>query len=100
MSEKTFGPFELQKAYNNEPVPADFIERRRISAAMQTLAERLIRAEGDIDTLSGWADQLEALVATVGEPARRDTRAANRKLFTGSATTEDIFHMMDYDPVG
>jgi len=100
VSEKTFGPFELQKAYNNEPVPADFVERRRISAAMQTLAERLIRAEGDIDTLSAWADQLEALVATVGEPARRDPRAANRKLFTGSATTEDIFHMMDYDPVG
>jgi len=44
VSEKTFGPFELQKAYKTEPVPSDFAQRRRISAAMQLLAERLIRA--------------------------------------------------------
>ncbi|MCG8391880.1 MAG: PaaI family thioesterase [Pseudomonadales bacterium] len=100
MSEKTFGPFELRKAYTTEPVPADFQQRRRISAAMHTLSERLIRAEADEATLQQWAERLEALVETVGEPERRDTRAANRKLFTGAATAEDIFHMMDYDPVG
>ncbi|EKF75652.1 hypothetical protein A11A3_02247 [Alcanivorax hongdengensis A-11-3] len=100
MSEKTFGPFELQKAYKTEPVPADFVQRRRISAAMHTLAERLIRAEADEATLAGWAQQLESVVAAIGEPDRRDTREANRKLFTGAATAEDIFHMMDYDPVG
>ena len=100
MSEKTFGPFELQKAYNNEPVPEDFVQRRRISAAMQTLAQRLIRAEADTATLEQWAQQLESVVEAVGTPEQRDTRAANRKLFTGAATAEDIFHMMDYDPVG
>ena len=68
MSEKTFGPFELQKAYKTEPVPSDFAQRRRISAAMQLLAERLIRAEADEATLAGWAAQLEAMVETVGIP--------------------------------
>ena len=100
MSEKTFGPFELQKAYKTEPVPSDFVQRRRISAAMQLLAERLIRAEADEATLAAWAEQLEAMVETVGTPERRDTREANRKLFTGKATADDIYHMMDYDPVG
>ena len=90
MSEKTFGPFELQKAYQTEPVPSDFAQRRRISAAMQLLAERLIRAEADEATLAGWAEQLEAMVETVGTPERRDTRDENRKLFTGKATADDI----------
>lgn len=100
MSEKTFGPFQLRQAYKNEPVPADFVQRRRISAAMQTLAERLVRVDVAEGQLADWADHLENLVAQVGEPARRDSRTANRNLFTGSATIDDIFHMMDYDPVG
>ena len=100
MTEKTFGPFELQKAYSTEPVPDDFVLRRRISTAMRTLSERVIRAEVDQATLQHWAEQLEAVVATVGEPERRDSKQANRKLFTGAATIGDLYHMMDYDPVG
>ena len=99
MTEKTFGPFELQKAYSTEPVPDDFVLRRRISTAMRTLSERVIRAEVDQATLQHWAEQLEAVVATVGEPERRDSKQANRKLFTGAATIEDLYHMMDFDPV-
>lgn len=99
MTEKTFGPFELHQAYSREAVPEDFQQRRRIRAAMQTLAERLMRVEVEQGTLESWAEQLEALVANVGTPAQRDPREANRRLFTGSATLDDIFHMMDYDAI-
>ncbi len=98
--EKTYGPFELRTAYATEPVPDDFVQRRRIGEAIRSLSERLIRVEADEATLTDWADQLEALVATVGEPERRDSRQANSKLFTGAATIGDLYHMMDYDPVG
>ena len=100
MPEKTYGPFELRNAYTSEPVPEDFVQRRRIAEAIRTLSERLIRVEADNATLAGWAGQLETLLETVGEPARRDSRDANRKLFTGAATIGDLYHMMDYDPVG
>ncbi|MDF1820287.1 MAG: PaaI family thioesterase [Alcanivoracaceae bacterium] len=99
MTEKTFGPFELLSAHKGD-VPETFLERRRIAAAMQALSERLIRIEADDSDLAAWADQLEALVASVGDRQRRDTRAANRKMFTGQATATDIFDMMDYDPMG
>jgi len=99
MTEKTFGPFELLSAHKGE-VPETFLERRRIAAAMQALSERLIRIEADDSDLADWADQLESLVARVGDRQRRDTRAANRKMFTGQATATDIFDMMDYDPMG
>lgn len=99
MTEKTFGPFELLSAHKGD-VPATFLERRRIAAAMQTLSEKLIRIEAEDADLSAWADQLEALVERVGDRPRRDTRIANRKMFTGQATAADIFDMMDYDPMG
>lgn len=97
--EKTFGPFELISAHKGE-VPADFIARRRIAAAMQQLSERLIRAEADQSALEDWAGVLESLVQQVGAPERRDTRDANRRMFSGKATSRDIFDMMDFDPVG
>ena len=100
MSEpKTFGPFQLLAAHQGE-VPETFRVRRRVSEAMHRLAERLIRVDADDAALNDWAGRLEQLLADVGEPPRRDTRAANRKLFSGQASAEDVFDMMDYDPVG
>lgn len=99
MTEKTFGPFELLAAHKGE-VPEDFMARRRIAAAMQQLSERLIRAEAGYAELEQWAATLEQLVTTVGTPQRRDTRAANRRMFSGAATVGDIFDMMDFDPAG
>lgn len=99
MTEKTYGPFELLAAHR-ETVPETFVARRRIAAAMQTLSERLIRTEADDPTLERWAGQLEAIAEQAGEYGRRDTRVANRKMFTGQATAQDIFDMMDYDPMG
>jgi acyl-coenzyme A thioesterase PaaI-like protein len=99
MTEKKWGPFELLSAHDSQ-VPETFVIRRRIAAAMQQLSERLIRVEaGDAD-LQQWATTLEGLLETVGHPARRNTREANRRLFTGQASTFDVFDMMDYDPVG
>lgn len=99
MSEKKWGPFELVSAHNAEP-PASFLIRRRIAAAMQQLSERLIRVDAADADLERWATTLEKLVEQVGTPARRNTREANRRLFTGQASTYDVFDMMDYDPVG
>ncbi|KAF0809357.1 hypothetical protein A167_01949 [Alcanivorax sp. S71-1-4] len=99
MTDKTFGPFELLAAHKGE-VPADFVARRRIAAAMQQLSERLIRAEASQADLEHWAGTLEQLAETVGTPERRDTRAANRRMFSGAATAGDIFDMMDFDPAG
>ena len=99
MSEKTFGPFELLAAHKGD-VPADFIAHRRIAAAMQQLSERLIRAEASQAELEQWAAALEQVAETVGQPERRDTRAANRRVFSGAATADDIFDMMDFDPAG
>lgn len=99
MSEKTYGPFELLAAHKAE-VPETFVVRRRIAAAMQTLSEKLIRIEAADADLDQWAQQLESLVDQVGDRPRRDTRTANRRMFTGQATSADIFDMMDYDPMG
>ena len=98
MSEKKWGPFELVSAHNAEP-PASFLIRRRIAAAMQQLSERLIRVEADDADLELWASSLESLLEQVGTPPRRNNRDANRRLFSGQASTFDVFDMMDYDPV-
>ena len=99
MDEKKWGPFELLNAHT-APVPDSFVQRRRIAAAMQQLSERLIRVEADDEALSSWASALEQLLEDVGHPARRNTREANRRLFSGQASTFDVFDMMDYDPMG
>ncbi|MCC1497282.1 PaaI family thioesterase [Alcanivorax sp. 1008] len=99
MPEKKWGPFELLSAHDSD-VPQTFVIRRRIAAAMQQLSERLIRVEADDADLEQWATTLEGLLETMGTPPRRNTREANRRLFTGQASTFDVFDMMDYDPVG
>lgn len=99
MTEKTYGPFELLSAHRQQP-PADFADRRRIAKAAQRLHDALIRIEAEPEELSQWADRLEGLADDVEGHERRDTRQANRSLFTGQATATDIFDMMDYDPVG
>jgi acyl-coenzyme A thioesterase PaaI-like protein len=67
---------------------------------MQSLSEKLIRIEAEDSDLSEWAARLEDLLEQVGDRPRRDSRTANRRMFTGQATAEDIFDMMDYDPMG
>lgn len=99
MTEKKYGPQQLLEAHR-EQVPEDFVQRRRIAAAMQTLSERLIRMEADHGELEDWAAQLEGLVEQVGERPRRSAKEANRRMFHGQATLGDIFDMMDFDPVG
>ena len=99
MTEKTYGPFELLAAHKGE-VPPTFVVRRRIAAAMQALSEKLIRIEAQDPDLEDWASALEQLVQQVGDRPRRDSRSANRRMFTGQATPADIFDMMDYDPMG
>lgn len=96
---RTYNPFQLFDAYD-EPVPASFVERRRVSQAIRALTEKLIRIEADDALLSAWADHLEAMAEEAAPCGRLDTKAANRKLFSGQATTADVFQMMDYDPVG
>lgn len=99
MTNKTWGPLQLLEAHKGD-VPENFVPRRRIAAAMQALSERLIRMDASTEELSGWADQLEGLLAEIGERSHRDSRAANKRLFTGQATSSDVFDMMDFDPVG
>jgi acyl-coenzyme A thioesterase PaaI-like protein len=96
---KTYNPFELFQAHEG-PVPESFKQRRRVSHALKELTEKLIRIEADDDRLAAWAERLEVVLAEASLCARRDTKDANRKLFSGQATAEDVFHMMDYNPVG
>jgi len=99
MSEKTYGPFQLLKAHE-DGTPESFVVRRRVAEAMRELADRLIRTEASDEQLGAWAQSLEAILAEAKPCERRDTRAANKKLFTGQATASDVFDMMDYDPMG
>ena len=99
MTEKTYGPFELLAAHQDTP-PDSFVVRRRLAAAMRELSERLIRTEADDAVISAWAQQCEAMLEQARGFERRDTRAANKKLFTGQASASDVFDMMDYDPMG
>ena len=50
--------------------------------------------------LARWAESAEALLQEARSHGRVDTRAANKKLFTGKATASDVFDMMDYDAMG
>jgi acyl-coenzyme A thioesterase PaaI-like protein len=99
MSLTTYGPFELLSAHKEDP-PGDFGERRRIAAAAQRIHNALIRIEAEPEELTDWADRLEQLADAVEGHGHRDSRQANRNLFSGQATARDIFDMMDYDPVG
>lgn len=99
MSEKTYGPFEVLAAHQGE-VPASFVPRRRLAAALRELSQYLVRTEADDALIAAWAEQLEAVVGQARDHGRRDTRNANRKLFTGQASALDVFDMMDYDPMG
>ncbi len=99
MSDKTYGPFELLAAHQQTP-PATFEQRRQLAAALRELSEHLIRTEADDATLGQWAAQAQTMLAQAKQFQRRDTRAANKKLFTGQASASDVFDMMDYDPMG
>lgn len=99
VAEKTYNPFELFKAHDG-PVPETFVHRRRLAAAFKRLNNQLIRIEADDEVLANWAGRLETLLAETEAFAQKDTKDANRKLFTGKATAEDVFYMMDYAPVG
>jgi len=99
MSEKTYGPFELLAAHQQTP-PASFTVRRQLASALRELSEQLIRTQADDAQLADWTAQAQALLAQARTYERRDTRAANKKLFTGQAGASDVFDMMDYDPMG
>ena len=99
MSDENFGPHQLLQAHLGEP-PEDFVERRRIAAAMQELAARVVRMEAQPSELRDWAEQLEGLVEQIGEREQRSAKDANRRMFSGKASLRDIFDMMDFDPVG
>lgn len=97
--EKTYNPFQLFDAHDG-PVPASFVQRRRVSAAIRQITAKLIRIDADDDQLSAWADRLETLQQELAEYEQLDTQATSRKLFSGKATASDVFQMMDYNPVG
>lgn len=97
--EKVYGPFQLLAAHS-EPPPQSFLVRRRLAAAMRALSEKLIRTDASDDELAQWAQTMEDVLKQAAGHDRRDTRAANKKLFTGQANASDVFDMMDYDPMG
>lgn len=99
VTERTYGPFELLAAHRETP-PESFQVRRRLAAALRELSEHLIRTDADDATLADWAARAEDMLAAARGFERRDTRDANRKLFTGQASAMDVFDMMDYDPMG
>ena len=98
MTNKVYGPQNLVDAHILEP-PLQFVAHRRIAAAMQHISAGIIRADATTEELSDWADVLEQLAADMGGRSQRDARAANRRLMAGEASYEDIFDMMDFDPV-
>lgn len=99
MTDKKYGPFELLAAHQETP-PESFQVRRRLAAALRDLSEHLIRSEANDDILADWAGRAEQILSEAATFDRRDTRDANRKLFTGQASAADVFDMMDYDPMG
>lgn len=96
--QKNYGPFELLDAYG-QPAPDTFVLRRQVAEVMRSLSEQLVRIDCTDDELGEWSKQLEAVLAQVRGHERRDTRAANKKLFTGQASATDVFDMMDYEPM-
>lgn len=99
MTEKTYGPFELLAAHQQTP-PASFDVRRQLAASLRALSERLVRIDADDQQLLRWAQTAQLMLDQASTFERRDTRAANKKLFTGQASASDVFDMMDYDPMG
>lgn len=97
--EKVYGPFQLLAAHSEQP-PQSFLVRRRLAAAMRELSEKLIRTAASDEELAQWAQIMEDVLQQAAGHERRDTRAANKKLFTGQASASDVFDMMDYDPMG
>jgi len=98
MTEQVYGPQNLVDAQTLQP-PPEFAEYRRIAAAMQRISASIIRADATSGELAQWADVLEGLAVDMSGRSQRDARAANRRLMAGEASHQDMFDMMDFDPV-
>lgn len=97
--DKTYTPFELFKAHAG-PLPPSFAERRRVAAAIKELSESLIRIEANSEQLADWGERIEAIAADTKAQPRLDTKLANKAMLSGKATANDVFQVMDYNPVG
>lgn len=97
--EKTYNPFQLFEAHEGD-VPSSFVQRRRVSAALKQMTQKLIRVEASDSQLEEWATKLEALQQEMAGFSQLDPKQASQKLFSGKTTAEEVFQMMDYNPVG
>ena len=96
---RTFGPFNLLQAHAEEPPPAEFHARHEIGEQLRQLTDRLVRTKVDGQQLATVKQSLADLLAQFPVPDRQDSRAATKHLFSGQATVEDVYQVMDYDVV-
>lgn len=92
----TFGVADVWPARDLPPTPR-FQQHRRITAALRTLVDQLIRVDADESVLSAYADQLETLAAAVSARPHLDHMALFDRLRRGVATREDCENIFDFE---
>lgn len=96
-----------ESCYGRDDVPAlmrgapieHYAERRRLAAALNRLASRIVRIDAGAGNLARWADAAEALCAEAERHPRRDEKAGHRRMWHGEATELDIWDLFDFDSV-
>lgn len=93
--------------YGRDDVPAlmraesieHYAERRRLAAALNSLASQIVRIDAGADELKRWADTAEMLCAETARHAQRDEKAGHRRMWQGEASALDVWDLFDFDSV-
>lgn len=71
--------------------------RRDIASNMKKISEQLMRMEATPEQLAGYASELAALSARLGEHGHRDYSAILSRLLQGDASRQDLLDVLDFE---
>lgn len=80
------------------PQPTDeYLVRRRIGDALKRITDRMVRCDAGQAELDAVAAELEAVAARTDGFGRRSQSAIYERLFTRTASRQDVLDILDYE---
>ena len=89
----------MMDVWNQQEIPPgpQHIQRRRIGAAMNSIMDKLIRLDADLDQITELADQFEGLEKQISEYGRMDQMEIFKRFLNKEGSEEDALNITDYD---